>query len=396
MPKVLRIFGRYQHFGGEERVVQQIHEALAGSMEAIRFTGSSETLLGHDVLQRLTAPLRVLHNTHAAREVRNLHLAHHFDAWEIHNVFPALSASIYEEAIRLEVPIIHYLHNYRLSCVNGMFLNHGKLCHRCISGNFFPAFQTCCWRSSRIACGIGGAALHRVRRSGIFEKAVAWIALSEAQKQWCARIGIPGDRIHVIPHFLDAQVINPGPLPEDGYFLYLGRLSEEKGLRFLLEAWRQIEDPNARLVIAGTGPEEHFLRRHASDLNLRGVDFRGFVSPDQQGLLWGGAKALIVPSIWDEPFGLVVLEAWAHGRPALVSNRGALPEIVADSSSVFSAEDPDGLAAKIRWLGGDSAAAQRLASAGKNRLRDFYSREQWLSKVKSVYAGAGIPLHESR
>jgi hypothetical protein len=71
----------------------------------------------------------------------------------------------------------------------------------------------------------------------------------------------PGDRIHVIPHFLEGQVINPEPLPEDGYFLYLGRLSEEKGLRFLLQAWRQIEDPSARLVIAGTGPEEHFLQR---------------------------------------------------------------------------------------------------------------------------------------
>jgi hypothetical protein len=155
------------------------------------FAASAQLFIGSSLYYLLvpTAPLRVLHNVQAAREVRNLHLTHHFDAWEIHNVFPALSASIYEEAIRLGVPIIHYLHNYRLSCVNGMFLNHGKLCHRCIGGNFFPAFETCCWRSSRIACGIGGAALHRVRRSGIFEKAAAWIALSEAQKQWSVRIG---------------------------------------------------------------------------------------------------------------------------------------------------------------------------------------------------------------
>jgi glycosyltransferase involved in cell wall biosynthesis len=396
MPTILRIFGRYQQFGGEERVVQQIHEALSASMDAVLFTGATESISGGNFLRKMRVARDAVHNTEATLEVAALQRQHRFDAWEIHNVFPALSPAIYQLAIRLQVPIVHYLHNYRLSCVNGMFLNHGELCHQCIQGNFFPAFKTCCWRSSRIACGVAGVALSRIRRLGVFERVLAWVALSEAQKKLCARMGMPSERIHVVPHFLDTKDIQAEPIPENGYFLFLGRLSEEKGVRFLLDAWRRIGDPDARLVIAGAGPEEQFLRRRAKELNLRGVDFRGFVSPDQQGPLWRGARALVVPSIWDEPFGLVVLEAWAHGRPVLVSSRGALPEIVADSSAVFSVEDPDGLAAKIRWLLHDSEASERLAAEGAKRLREEYNRERWLSRIKSVYAAAGLSLDGAR
>ena len=83
----------------------------------------------------------------------------------------------------------------------------------------------------------------------------------------------------------------------------------------LLRAWEKVRNTNRRLVIAGTGPEESSLKKLASNLKLTNVVFTGFADKERQASLWSNSSALVVPSIWDEPFGMVVLEAWAKERP---------------------------------------------------------------------------------
>ena len=169
-PRILRIFSRYQQYGGEEAVARRIHQELAEVMDADWFESSTETLLGNSNATKLVAPWKVIHNAEAAKSLRKLQEKNRYSAWEIHNVFPALSPSVYQTAFDRGVPVINFLHNYRLSCVNGSFLNHGEPCQRCIKGNFLPAVQTVCWRDSRVACGFMSLALTRVRRLKVFEK----------------------------------------------------------------------------------------------------------------------------------------------------------------------------------------------------------------------------------
>ncbi|HYZ72556.1 MAG TPA: hypothetical protein VE641_05720, partial [Chthoniobacterales bacterium] len=131
-PKVLRIFNRYQQYGGEEKVVRQISDAVAGLVSATPFEYSSDELLSGSLLKRAQAPFNVIHNHKVFERLKKLQSEHRFDAWEIHNVFPAFSPAVYEAALELGVRVIQYLHNYRFSCVNGMFLNQGEPCYRCI------------------------------------------------------------------------------------------------------------------------------------------------------------------------------------------------------------------------------------------------------------------------
>jgi glycosyltransferase involved in cell wall biosynthesis len=189
----------------------------------------------------------------------------------------------------------------------------------------------------------------------------------------------------VIPHFLDVP-IEPRPnVLEDGYFLFLGRLSPEKGLFQLLQGWRLLKSGLARLVIAGEGPERRRLENVCREHGLKNVEFRGFVPARDQNALWEGARALIVPSIWEEPFGLVVLEAWAHGRPALIANRGGLPEIVIDSAARFTPDEPEDIAAIIDRYCTNSHDLSRMAQEGLERLRQHYSRAVWFTKISEVY-----------
>ena len=385
-PKLLRIFNRYQQYGGEEKIVRQIGNALAELVSATAFEHSSDELLTGSLLKRVQAPFNVIYNYRILDRLRRLQLQHRFDVWEIHNPFPAFSPAVYDAALELGVRVIQYLHNYRFSCVNGMFLNQGEPCYRCIRGTFWPAFLTACWRSNRWASGIGGIALSRVRR--LFSSIKIWVAISEAQKRLHVEMGIPAERIRVVPHFLEAPIDVRPNVPDDGYFLFLGRLSPEKGLWQLLQGWRLLKAGPVRLVIAGEGPERSRLEHFCLEHGLQNVEFRGYVTARDQDALWQGARALIVPSIWEEPFGLVVLEAWAHGRPALVSNRGGLPEIVPDPAARFSPDRPDEIAAILERYYTNSQDLSRMAGEGLARLRRNYSRAVWLSQISEVYREA--------
>jgi glycosyltransferase involved in cell wall biosynthesis len=230
----------------------------------------------------------------------------------------------------------------------------------------------------------------RIRQIDLFKKVQAWIAISEAQKSVHIRMGIPADRIHVVPHFLDVPATEPAEIKGEGYALFLGRLSPEKGVAQLLEAWPQVKYPGARLVIAGKGPEEEKLRKFIRANRLSNVEFRGFVAPGAQSELWAGARFLVAPSIWEEPFGLVVLEAWAHGRPVVTSDRGSFPEMIGAGGLLCSPERPTEMAAVITRMFESTDLISRMASAGQKRLRTDYCRETWIKRIRSVYQHCGL------
>jgi glycosyltransferase involved in cell wall biosynthesis len=361
-------------------------------MDADWFESSTEELLGKTFLSRLRAPFVSVHNPATADRLKKAQSANRYVAWEIHNIFPALSPSVYAAAFELKVPVVHFLHNYRLACVNGEFLNHGKPCTRCINGNFWAAFETACWRNSRIACATTGISLTRVRSLQVFEKVGAWVALSEAQKRIHLQMGIPGQNLHVVPHFLSTDGKESTPVPDDGYALFLGRLSTEKGLSEMLRAWKLITAPGRRLVIAGTGPREEELRALSRELHLDNVEFRGFVDRSQHDDLWAKAKFLVAPSIWHEPFPLVVLESMAHGRPLVVSNLGSLSETVGEAGLAVDPFQPQHVAAACERLFCDHDLARRMGAVGLARIKKQYHRALWLERVKKVYACCGVTL----
>jgi glycosyltransferase involved in cell wall biosynthesis len=231
-----------------------------------------------------------------------------------------------------------------------------------------------------------GLILRRVRSIGTFNKVAAWISISEFQKNKHVAMGIPVERIHNIHHFYESNT-PPPPTPTSGDILFLGRLSREKGVDLLLRAWAKVKNRNRRLVIAGTGPEESSLKKLSSDLNLTNVVFTGFLNKEQQVSLWSNSSALVVPSVWDEPFGLVVLEAWAKERPVVAFAKGALPELIHHSVNGLLA-DPfsiDDLAKNIQELIDKPDLGPRLGKAGNLRLKDEFNRTLWLSRIESVY-----------
>ena len=384
---ILQIFSRYRNPGGEENSVYRIGDALQADHEVEYFLGSTDELLGPSPLTRVSSPFRAFHNLAASRRLRRFQDVGKFDLWQIHNVLPGLSPSVYQTAFSLKVPVVHYLHNYRMGCINGFFLNHGNSCQRCLGGNFWPAFQTACWHESRLISGLAALITLRIRQVGSFRKVAAWIALSQAQKRKHVEIGLPEERLHVVPHFYEPKG-DPLPPSPQGDVLFLGRLSPEKGVDHLLRAWKLLPPSRRRLKIAGDGPERAKLHALASELALTNVDFLGFLDQARQREVWSQTAFSVIPSIWSEPFPLTFLESWTNGR-TFVSNRlGAMAEVVQENEDGLLAEpfSSESMAGKIRSLMTNPGRCALMGQAGRQRILREFNRRNWLQKLNAVYA----------
>lgn len=384
--RILQIFNRYLQYGGEEGSVYQIGDALQKLHEVEYFLTSTESWMASRKGNRLAMLADTFYNRHVLDRLRRYQHIGKFDVWQIHNLFPTMSPVVYEEAFKQGIPIIHYLHNYRLSCVNGFFLNHGEPCTRCIDGNFWPALQTACWRGSHLQSGAVGAVLTRIRALNIFDNVVSWIAISERQKAIHVRMGIPENRIHVVPHFLECTE-PPLPPSSEAVILFVGRLSLEKGVSSLLKAWGKLKTQAAKLLIVGDGPEQAALEAEAVGLGLKGIEFLGFVSQEKQRELWLRAQASVVPSIWEEPFGKVVLEGWARGRPVIGHRIGALTELIEPGVTGLLADpvDPSSLAAAIDQILSDPVESYRMGLRGHEVLLNQFNKPRWATNIAKVY-----------
>ncbi len=365
--------------------MHRISDALATEYDIGTFLASSGKAFFSGPLARGIAVAKAFSNWSLVKQLRHYQELAEYDYWLMHNVFPVMSPEVYRLAFDMEVPVIQYLHNYRMGCANGFFLNHGEPCQRCMHGNFFPALQTACWHESHLQSGIMGAIISRARGMDIFNRIHHWVAISEAQKEEHVAMGIPAEKISVIYHFLEAA--NPPlPYPEQGDVIFVGRLSREKGIDRLLLAWEKIQECGRLLWIVGDGPERKMLEEMTERLSLRNVRFTGFLDHASMQEIWERAACSVVSSIWKEPFGMVVLESWAKGRPVVAHRLGALPELVDEGVNglLVAPNSPEEMAEALLSILRNPAEAETMGRNGFSRLQRDFTKERWLSQFREI------------
>jgi glycosyltransferase involved in cell wall biosynthesis len=203
-------------------------------------------------------------------------------------------------------------------------------------------------------------------------------------------MGIPAEKIEVIHHFYEKKQAPPPPA-ENGHAMFIGRLSEEKGVMQLLEAWRILNRRDKRLIIVGEGPEAVKLKAFAAWRGLDNVTFTGFLSPQQQADVWAGAAFNIVPSIWMEPFGMVLLETWANNRAVIAHNIGAIPEIATHGQDAWLTEPfkPQLLAEAMDHAFNHPEECKALAASGREKMQRDFTKQRWLDQMTGVYRKMG-------
>ena len=337
------------------------------------------------LLEKLKLPIQTVYSWRTRMELRQLVKHRRPDVAYVHNFFPLISPSVYHVLHSLGVPIIQVIHDYRFFCPNGWFFTQGQICERCKAGNYINAVRFRCYRDSYLSSAIAASSIGMNRLAGILEKIDAFVCLTNFLKQKLLEAGIQQERIFVKPNFIDASQITPA-YGQGEYALFLGRLSREKGIWTLVRAFQRLK--GISLKIAGTGPMEAELRRFLKENAVENVEMVGFKSGKEKWQLLAKSTFLVLPSEWYETFGLVILEAYAAGKPVVASRMGSLPCLVKDGKSglLFTAGDIHDLAEKIRRLSTSPGEREAMGRFGRALVGTEYGPQQNYELLMELFA----------
>ncbi|MBK1827822.1 glycosyltransferase family 4 protein [Haloferula rosea] len=334
--RIIQVFNQYLDRGGEEVWVNEMVRLCSERFEIHDLRFHSRAWVGRGKPNRLVQATRMWDNPHTRRILREAVIEHRPDVLVFHNVIPVASLGLYFEAQSLGVPVIQFAHNFRPFSISGTLWFQGAVRDDALRGNTWPEILHGAWEGSIIKTALLGWHFRRLRRKGGLEAIRRWVTVSDFMARKFVEAGVPPDRVTGLRHCWHSRGIEPSD-SEGDYYLYIGRLVPEKGIAVLLEAWRLLADRLGTscppLLIAGSGPEEAKL--HKLTLNNRTIHCIGFVDGEAKDRLIAGARALIAPSIWWEPLGLIVYEAYEQGRPVLAARSGGLEETVVPEVTGF-------------------------------------------------------------
>lgn len=384
--KILVAHNAYQQRGGEDMVAEAEAALLrAHGHEVVEYRRHNDEIAS---LSSSALAVQTLWSRRTLREVEALLDDERPDVVHVHNTFPLISPSLYAACARTGVPVVQTLHNFRLLCPQAMFLREGRVCEDCLGHLPWRAAARGCYRDSRLQSSVLAGMLAAHQSLGTWQRGITrYIALNDFCRDKFIAGGLPARRISVKPNFVDFEA--PGEESRNG-FLFVGRLSPEKGLTVLSQAVRMMD--HVELRIAGSGPQAAVLA------GLHGVELLGALARPRVQEEMRRANAIVVPSIWYETFGLVVIEAYASGTPVIASRLGSLAELVRDGETglLFEPGDPAALAACLRWAQAHPCEMAAMGRRARARYEAEFTGERNHRQLMTIYQQAMEEAHARR
>jgi glycosyltransferase involved in cell wall biosynthesis len=382
--RILSLHNRYLIRGGEDES-REAEERLLRDMghEVSTYEEDNKALAA---LSPMAAFSRTLWSQPTYKAISERLRQDHHDIVHIQNFFPLISPSAHYAARATGVPVIQTLRNYRLICPNGLFFRAGKVCEDCMGLPIpYPGVAHCCYRDNLVAsAGVTAmVSVHRLMQT--WQRQVTlFIALTNFARSKFVQAGFPADRIVVKPNFVAPD---PGVgSGAGGYALYVGRLSVEKGLDTLLQAWKHVS--GLPLKIIGEGPLAELVKTAVQESG--NIEWLGRRPLTEVYHRMGEATVVIFPSNWYETFGRVAVEAFATGTPVIGAKIGAIAEIIDHGRTGlhFSPGAPLDLAAQVDWLLSHPAQIQSMRHAARAEFEQRYTASTNYQQLLEIYQRA--------
>ena len=387
--RILVAHSRYRSAApsGENRVVDQETAALAAlGHEVELFERRSDDIEGWPAVRKAALPAAVVWNGGARRDLRAVLRSSRPDVVHIHNTFPLLSASVLYACRDAGVPVVATLHNYKLACASGDFFRDGVVCHDCADGPPVGAMRHGCYRGSVAATApvaLASVAHRRAWRTMV----AAYACISASQRDLLRGVGLPADRVFVRHNMIPARAtVAVTPRPE---VVYAGRLDAAKGVPVLMAGWDAYlaanQAPGLSLVIAGSGPLEDEVRAWAA--SRPSVRYAGQLDRDACADAMAAARAVVLPSAWEETFGLAAVEAMALGVAPVAAGHGAFPELITDGVDgvLFRPGDPAALAAAVELADKNNKVFEEYGVQARKTYEQRFDPDDSLRRLLHIY-----------
>ncbi len=387
--KILVAHNRYRYRGGEDTVVDAEVDLLRrNGHEVLVYLRDNEEL---SRMKNHHAALQTLWSHKVVADVTALSEKFRPELIHSHNTFPLISPSLYSVATRLNVPIIQTLHNFRLICPQATLLRNGVHCADCVGHLPWRAIVHRCYRNSLSQSAVSSSMimLHRLLRTW-HTKVTRYIVLNQLCRDKFIAGGFPFDLFRIKPNFVDSA--NEPEWVHRSGGIFIGRLSEEKGLKVLAEALLQL--PDSQIDVYGKGILQTFVEATSS------FNYKGFHGADELQAYLRQAAYLVIPSTGVESFGLVAIEAFAAGTPVIASAHGGLREIVVHGKTGLLVEpgNSEALARAIAFAEDHPDEMKVMGREARQAYLSRYTPDINYRQLMSIYREAiesmtRIPTH---
>ena len=387
--RILLAHNRYQQRGGEDAVFDTERGLLEqAGHEVTVYERHNQEIGAYSVWKLLDLSRRTVWATDSASSIRTILAENRPQVAHFYNTFPLISPAPYYACASAGVPVIQTLPNYRLICPGANLSRDGKICELCVTKRIaWPGIRHRCYRGSFGGTAVVAAMLtfHGMAKTWNL-RVNTFIALTEFSRQKYIAGGLPADKIVVKPNF-----VNPDPGPrsvETDYALFVGRLSGEKGIATLLEAWERLHA--IPLKVAGEGPLMGVVETAAKRTGRTNIELLGWRSRDEIVDLMKGARFLVIPSVCYEGFPLTIVEAFACGVPVIGSRLGGIEEVIrhGESGLLFEAGNATDLAATTKRLWTDKTLRVQLGHGARSQFESHYTAQKNYEMIMDIFEKA--------
>ena len=325
MKSILMVHNFYQIGGGEHTVFNNEVELLRkNGHEVITYTRDNKEL-NTSLLKKILLPFTTVFSLKTYKEVKRIIKREKIDIVHCHNTFPLISPSVYYAARKMKIPVIQTIHNFRFICPNAIFYRNGKICEDCLKNNNFKcAIKNKCYRNSKLQTLVVTNMLKIHRRLGTYKK-INYIFLTEFNKnKFNKLLGEDYKYSFIKPNFVEKKYDLKRPSKLNNTFVFMGRLDENKGIKFLVDSWKEIKD--YELHIYGDGLYKSYVEDACKE--NKNIKYYGFRPQEEIFKDLVKSQALIMPSEWYEGFPMTIAESMGLGVPVLSSDVGNQASIV--------------------------------------------------------------------
>jgi glycosyltransferase involved in cell wall biosynthesis len=380
--RILLLHNRYHKTGGEDTAVESEARLLKSRGHEVR------TVFASNTVSSLAAVGLVWNSSWSQPSfdaVRDACQEFQPDIAHVHNFWMSWSPSVHAAGRAEGVPTVQTLHNFRLFCVNAVCLRDGSPCQDCVGASPWLGAVRRCYRNSFFASASVARMISANRSRQTWQRDVnAFIVPGEHARTLFLRAGLPAERLHVKPNLVHDSGPSTTRPSESRHLAYIGRLSEEKGIGVLLDAWKRTRRrADSRLLIIGEEQIPGAYSRNApSD-----VTFAGRIEPEVVPVMLESVRALVAPSLCYETFGISVVEAYAKGRSAIASDLGSLAHLVDHGRTglKFQPGNADALARQMELVLDSDTLSDALGTQARSEYVRHFSAESNYQKLMSIY-----------
>ena len=333
---------------------------------------------------KLRSAMNIIYSFEAKSKMQQLLREFAPDVAHFHIFQHQISPSVFGPLKKQGVPLVLTLHDLKPICPTYKMYVNNEVCEACKGRKFYNCFLKSCTMGSRFKSLINTVEMYLHYMLGYYQNVERYIAVSRFYRDKMIEFGFKPEQVVYIPNFIDASRFER-PYGDEGYGLFFGRLSYEKGLDHLLDAAEKV--PDIPLYIAGTGPSEAQLKQAVADKGLKNIRFLGFVSGDALLDLIAKASFTVIPSIWYENCPMSVLESLALQTPVIGADIGGIPELVNDSVDgyTYEAGNSEALAGKMTRLMQDADQRAQMGKAGREKIVTDFNEEGHYQQLMDLY-----------